>query len=120
MNRNFSNILKAKIKKTALPEESTTASRAYAKCIMDFEYRIKGDFRNNGQKWAVDVGIEADFPTADIEEGYMVFSNEEILLCFEPVVNRILEMIRNQIIAVHAQNKQLQVSIPSHYSTRMG
>ena len=109
LNRNFSNILRAKIRKMKLPDGSRTAGKVYAKCIMDFENRIKADFRNNGQKWAVDVGIEADFPDADIEEGYMTFTNEEILQCFEPVVNRILELVRNQIIAIQAQNRSLQV-----------
>lgn len=108
LNRNFSNILRAKIRKMKLPDGSKTAGRVYAKCIMDFENRIKADFRNNGQKWAVDVGIEAEFPEAGIEEGYMTFTNEEILQCFEPVVNRILELVRNQIIAIQAQNRSLQ------------
>ena len=112
LNRNFSNILRAKIRKMKLPDGSRTAGRVYAKCIMDFENRIKADFRGNGQKWAVDVGIEADFPEAGIEEGYMTFTNEEILQCFEPVVNRILELVRNQIIAIQAQNRSLQVSSP--------
>ena len=110
LNRNFSNILRAKIRKMKLPDGSKTAGKVYAKCIMDFENRIKADFRNNSQKWAVDVGIEAEFPEAGIEEGYMTFTNEEILQCFEPVVNRILELVRNQIIAIQAQNRQLQVS----------
>ncbi|PQE24450.1 Heat shock 70 kDa 12A protein [Rutstroemia sp. NJR-2017a BBW] len=57
---------------------------------------------------SVDVGIEAEFPEAGIEEGYMTFTNEEILQCFEPVVNRILELVRNQIIAIQAQNRTLQ------------
>ena len=109
LNRNFSNILRAKIRKMKLPDGSKTAGKVYAKCIMDFENRIKADFRNNGQKWAVDVGIEAEFPEAGIEEGYMTFTNEEILQCFEPVVNRILELVRNQIIAIQAQNRILQV-----------
>ncbi|OBT49833.1 hypothetical protein VE04_09486, partial [Pseudogymnoascus sp. 24MN13] len=108
LNRNFSNILRTKIRKMKLPEGSRTAGRVYAKCIMDFENRIKADFRNNNQKWAVDVGIEAEFPEAGIEEGYMTFTNEEILQCFEPVVNRILELVRNQIIAIQAQNRTLQ------------
>ncbi|KAI9862590.1 MAG: hypothetical protein M1824_001139 [Vezdaea acicularis] len=108
LNRNFSNILRAKIRKMKLPDGSRTAGKVYAKCIMDFENRIKADFRNNGQKWAVDVGIEAEFPDAGIEEGYMTFTNEEILQCFEPVVNRILELVRNQIIAIQAQNRTLQ------------
>ena len=109
LNRNFSNILRAKIRKMRLPDGSRTAGRVYAKCIMDFENRIKADFRNNGQRWAVDVGIEAEFPEAGIEEGYMTFTNEEILQCFEPVVNNILELVRNQIISIQAHNKSLQV-----------
>lgn len=113
LNRNFSNILRAKIRKMKLPDGSKTAGKVYAKCIMDFENRIKADFRNNGQKWAVDVGIEAEFPEAGIEEGYMTFTNEEILQCFEPVVNRILELVRNQIIAIQAQSRALQVSMPA-------
>lgn len=108
LNRNFSNILRTKIRKMKLPDGSKIAGRVYAKCIMDFENRIKADFRNNGQKWAVDVGIESEFPEAGIEEGYMTFTNEEILQCFEPVVNRILELVRNQIIAIQAQNRTLQ------------
>ncbi|KAI9730180.1 MAG: hypothetical protein M1818_008274 [Claussenomyces sp. TS43310] len=108
LNRNFSNILRTKIRKMKLPEGSRTAGRVYAKCIMDFENRVKADFRNNNQKWAVDVGIEAEFPEAGIEDGFMTFTNEEILQCFEPVVNRILELVRNQIIAIQAQNRTLQ------------
>ena len=76
---------------------------------MDFENRIKAQFRNDGSQWAVDVGIEAAFPEAGIEDGYMAFSNEEILQCFEPVVKRILELVRQQITAIQAVNRQLQV-----------
>lgn len=112
LNRNFSNILRAKIRKMNLPDGSRTAGRVYAKCIMDFENRIKADFRNSGQRWAVDVGIEAEFPEAGIEEGYMNFTNEEILQCFDPVVNRILELVRNQIVAIQATNRLLQVCPP--------
>jgi hypothetical protein len=105
LNRNFSNMLRTKIRKMKRPEGF---SRVYAKCIIDFENRIKTDFRNNNKKWAVDLGIEAEFPEAGIEEGYMTFTNEEILQCFEPVVNRILELVRKQIIAIQAQNRTLQ------------
>jgi len=108
LSRNFSNILHAKIRKMKLPDGSKTAGKVYAKCITDFENRIKANFRNNGQNWAVDVGIEKEYPDAGIEEGFMSFTNEEILQCFEPIVNRILELVRNQIIAIQAQNRQLQ------------
>jgi hypothetical protein len=104
-------MLRAKIRKMKLPAVSKTAGRVFSKCIMDFENRIKNEFRNNGQKWAVDVGIEGDFLEAGIDEGYMTFTNQEILQTFEPVIDRILEMTRNQIHAVQSQNKTLQVSI---------
>jgi len=94
------------------PDVSRAPGRVYSKCIMDFENRIKTDFRNNGQKWAVDVGIEADYPEADLEEGYMTFTNDEIFQCFEPVINRILELIRDQVAQVQAQNATLKVYPP--------
>jgi hypothetical protein len=109
VNRNFANLLRAKIKRTGLPPGSKTAEKIYAEALIKFDNRIRNDFRNNGQKWAVNVGIEADFPEADIEEGYMVWTNEEILQCFEPVINRILELTQNQIIAVQAIGRQLKV-----------
>ena len=110
LNSNFGNILRAKIRKMNLPDGSRIVGRVYAKCLMDFENRIKADFRNNGQNWAVDVGIQADYPEAGIEDGYMMFTNEEILQCFEPVINRVLELVRCQIIAIQAQHGSLQVS----------
>jgi len=109
LNRNFSNILRAKIKKMNLPEGSKAVGRVYARCIMDFENRIKAQFRADGSQWAVDVGIEAAFPAAGIEDGYMTFTNDEILQCFDPVVKRILELVRQQINAIQTANRQLQV-----------
>jgi hypothetical protein len=97
VNRNFVNVLRSRIQKMGLPSTSKTAGRVFAKCILDFDNRIKGDFRNNGQKWAVDVGIEAEFPEAGIDEGYMTFTNEDILSCFEPVISRIIELVRDQL-----------------------
>lgn len=116
LNRNFSNLLRAKIRKMKIP----VPSKAYARCIIDFEKRIKSNFKNDGQKWAVDVGmwavdvgVEAKFSEAGIEEGCMIFTNDEILQCFDPVVNRIVELVQNQITAVQAQKRSLQVNSPA-------
>lgn len=76
---------------------------------MEFENRIKRDFRNNGQKWAVDVGIEDEWPELGIEEGYMTWTNEEIFFAFDPVIRRIQELIRNQISAVQSLGKSVNV-----------
>lgn len=108
LNRNFSNILRAKIRKAKIPDGSRTAGKIYAKCMIDFEQRIKHDFRNNGQKWEVNIGVKVAFPEADIEDDYMAFNNSEILDCFEPVVSRIIELVRSQIIATQTKNKELQ------------
>ena len=105
LNRNFSKFLRAKIRKMKLSDGFRPVSRVYANCVIYFENFIKAGFRNNGQKWAVDVGFEPG-----IEDGYMIFTNEDILQCFEPVVNRIVELVRNQIDAIQAQNRNLQAS----------
>lgn len=93
------------------PEGSKVTERIYAKCILDFEYRIKVEFKNNGQKWAVDLGVGAEFSDAGIEDGHLIFTNEEILGCFEPVVNRIIDLIKNQIDRISGQMKPLKVTV---------
>ena len=81
---------------------------------MDFENQIKGNFRNNGQQFFVDVGIEAEFPEVPIKEGHIIFSNEEVFQCFEPVINRIVELVQDQILAIENQNCELQVGSLTH------
>ena len=93
-----------------ISDASRTAGRVYARCIMDFESRIKRDFQNNGQKWAVDVGIEAQFPEAGIEDSYMVFTNQEILTQFKPVRDRTLALITQEVEYVTNQRERVDVS----------
>lgn len=76
---------------------------------MDFEYRIRHDFRNSQPKWAVDVDVEVEFPDLGLEEGYMIFTNAEILQCFDPVVNAVLDLVKVQIAKIRALNGNLQV-----------
>lgn len=106
----FEEILKNRIKAMRLPESSNTPVRVFEKCVRDFDSRIVADFRSNGQNWAVDVGLEVDFPEAGIEEGYMIFSNDDILSCFEPVVNSLLVQIRDQMLANQGGNRTIHVS----------
>lgn len=109
VNRNFSIILHGRISKMKLVEGSKIAQKVYQKCLQDFETRIKTDFRNNGNVWAIDVGLDKDYPEAGITEGYMMFTDEEILRCFEPVVERVTELVRNQVIDILSENRHLQV-----------
>lgn len=108
VNRNFSGLLRRRIDLMKLPPGTKTGPKIYAKCLSEFENRIKADFRNNGQVWAIDIGVETDYPEAGVEEGYMSFTDAEILECYRPVVHRILELVKNQITAIQTQNRHLQ------------
>ncbi|KAK2684677.1 hypothetical protein QWA68_016562 [Fusarium oxysporum] len=92
VSRNFSHILREKIQKMKLPDGHKTAGRIYVTATREFENQIKPRFHDSGQKWLIDVGTETDYPEADIKDGDMIFTNEEILSCFRPATTRILEM----------------------------
>jgi hypothetical protein len=110
VDQNFRRILSRKLRKMKLPNGSSTFARVFAACAVDFQNRIKLGFKNDGQNWVVNIGNEANFPEADIEKGFITVTNDQILPCFEPVVTGILELIRNQVEAVHALNGTLKVS----------
>lgn len=100
VSRNFSSLVQAKIaraQEAGLPADR--AAKIYNKCNMVFDSHIKDSFRNNGQKWVVDVD-EGEFPDADIEEGYMIFTCKEILSTFEPVVDSIIALIKDQVFSI--------------------
>lgn len=86
--------------------------------MIEFEHRIKGNFGNSGADWPIEVGtgLEDVFPNAGIREGYMTFSNEDILSCFQPVVVRIIDLIKKQIGQLNAQNRFLQARRPTDAS----
>jgi hypothetical protein len=108
LNRTFSRSLWRKIDEKRLLEK--TASRVYRACMKDFKFRVVPKFANNGQEWVFGGDIKAPFPETELETGYITFTNNEILQCFEPVVNRVLELIRKQVEEVHALNGTLKVS----------
>ncbi|KAF4953083.1 hypothetical protein FGADI_6233 [Fusarium gaditjirri] len=89
----FIRLVQAKVDHMRLPNGSRIARKVYEKCIDDFKGRIMSDFRNNGQEWDIDVAIETEFPEAGIKGGYMTFTNDEILSCFQPVMDHITAMM---------------------------
>ena len=111
VSRNFSHILREKIQKMKLPDGHKTAGRIYVTATREFENQIKPRFHDSGQKWLIDVGTETDYPEADIKDGDMIFTNEEILSCFRPATTRILEMVSHQIYQVWNLNKFIRVVI---------
>jgi hypothetical protein len=113
LNKNFSIMVRSKIRKTGLLADSKLLGKIYAKAIMDFEKRIKDDFRNTQPKWAIDIGFELEFPEADIEEGYLVFSNAEVYSCFEDFIEGILRTVKHEIQSTYSfgNNKSPKVRI---------
>ena len=91
-----------------LPDGSLLKGRIYAKNIMDFEKRIKPNFRNDGLQWAVILGIDDHHifpPQADVDYKYTIWTNQEMLECFELVTKRIAELINFQILAMQSCGK---------------
>lgn len=115
VNRNFSILLRDRISKMRLDEGSKIAQKVHLKCLQDFETRIKTHFRNNGNAWAIDLGLGKDYLEAGIVEGYMMFTDEEILECFKPVVERVTGLVRSQIIDILSGNRHLQVRPSASY-----
>ncbi|KAF5626104.1 hypothetical protein F52700_8820 [Fusarium sp. NRRL 52700] len=51
------------------------------------------EFRNNGQEWDIDVALETEFAEAGIKDGYMTYTNEDVLCCIKPVIDNIAAMM---------------------------
>jgi hypothetical protein len=80
----FDLLLTPKIERLKKGLNSAIAEQIQSRCFQDSKDRIRPDFKNDGHSWAVDLAIDTieNVPEVGIEEGYMVFSNEEILTCF--------------------------------------
>jgi hypothetical protein len=103
LNRNIDKLLRQRIKMLKLPPSSKIAARTYAKGILDFDSRIKHAFSGDGSTWAFKVGLSADYPDAGIdrESGCMAVTNEAMLSCYDPVMNQVIGLIRDQLANAH-------------------
>ena len=96
-----------------LPEGSKIAARTYAKGIIDFDSRIKHAFSDDGSTWAVEVDLFADYPDAGIdrESGCMAVTNEVMLSFYEPAVNRVIELISDQLTSAAKYHPRTRVKV---------
>ncbi|KFY38329.1 hypothetical protein V495_06641 [Pseudogymnoascus sp. VKM F-4514 (FW-929)] len=120
VTRRFMSIVDSKIKKMGLSDLNKAKIRVRAKCRSQFEKYVKLEFGRPDFHappdiprgcWAADVGLEIEVPEADLEEGYMMFSEEEIYSCFDPAIERTMELIGEQVTAVRTQEKRLQTCL---------
>ncbi|KAF5571386.1 hypothetical protein FPHYL_503 [Fusarium phyllophilum] len=113
--QNFSEIAGTRVRRMRLPDGSRIANKVYTKCVSDFEERIMSDFRNNGQEWDIDVGLETEFPEAGIKGGYMIYTNDEILSCFQPVMDGITAMMAHIIgDTLVKSNSLIELKLPEN------
>ncbi|OJJ39983.1 hypothetical protein ASPWEDRAFT_33327 [Aspergillus wentii DTO 134E9] len=110
VNKNLSSIVEANTNhlKVLKGQGARLIRRTHSLCMEDFEGRIKAEFNNNRRLWAADVAIEFDLAQAHLKGGSMVFTNEEVRQCFDPVVDRILRLITNQIQAADIQSRRIR------------
>jgi hypothetical protein len=109
VDRNFTNIIRSKVRKMNLSKDGNFAGKLYWKSCGEFESRIKGDFTNSGQDWKIHIGTGSDCPEVGFVDEYITFTNEEILQCFDPVVNGVIDLMNKQATAIEAQYLKLEV-----------
>lgn len=104
---NFYGIIRAKFRK--LDEiDSKIFGEIWDQSMFQFNSQIIKDFRNGGQNWAVEVREELDYPDIGIADGYTTFTNDEVLRCYEPIVDRVIELIKIQQEAILARGGALR------------
>lgn len=81
--------------------------------MIDFDSRIKDAFSDDGSKWAVEVGLFADYPDAgiDSESGSMSITNEDMRSLYQPVVDRVIELMMDQLASVKKQHPRKRVKV---------
>ncbi|KAL2837960.1 hypothetical protein BJY01DRAFT_39029 [Aspergillus pseudoustus] len=115
--RRFINVASDKIDKTGLPSYGRVKPAMRRRCRTQFEREVLlGLGRTSfdippeapGAFWVADVGVEFECPEADLLEGYMSFREDEIYPCFDFVIDRTLELVKDQIAAVEVHFQQLK------------
>jgi hypothetical protein len=90
-----------------------TAEQIYTKNIRVFKTHIKPAFRDTGKKGSVCLKAGPGFPEyplVGVKNGHTLWTNEDLLMVFEPVVDRIVKLITHQINNVKERQVSLEVS----------
>ncbi|KAL3441804.1 hypothetical protein BJX65DRAFT_243224 [Aspergillus insuetus] len=115
--RRFLNLMNDKIDRTRIAFQGQTKPRMRHRCRKQFEKEVllqlgKETFPPPSEDlsgfWVADLGVEIDCPKADLTEGYMSFSEDEVYSCFDFAVERTLELVKEQIADAQVQGLQLQ------------
>jgi len=124
LNSNFDTIIKAECNKFKSPNrwKSKLVQRVYKRSIEDFELRIQKQFSNDGRKWGVEIGVDAYFSEPLVDEGCLILEDEQILACFTPVLEKLMEMVESQRAEIKRKGGALKEATTSavsvHFLTR--
>jgi hypothetical protein len=106
---NFGGLVSSNIAKLRLPPHAIKMpSRISNKCISEFKSRILREFKDDGNEYYADIAVDFAHGPANIDGGYMLFSIDEVKICFEPVVQHILELFHDQLHIVQDQERRLK------------
>lgn len=104
----FTTLVQDKITSMRIHEQS--AERVFSKCMLHFENEINENFSNCGRSWRVNLSTEGKFFRAGVidQDGFMTFTNAEILQCFDPLCERTMDLARAQITSIEHQGLKLE------------
>ncbi|KAK9451646.1 uncharacterized protein V1518DRAFT_409146 [Limtongia smithiae] len=96
-----------------IPLDNADGNRLRAKfldkCLRDFDNRIKKSVKyKNPRDFLIELGSEFDCPEASVTDGQMAFTSDEIAQAFSQVVERTVELVKDQINLVESQQKKLE------------
>ena len=58
----------------------------------------------------MDISVDSNFSEPEVDEGYIFFKNEQILACFNPVLDRGIEVANSQITEIKRRGGSLKVT----------
>ncbi|KAL3459060.1 hypothetical protein BJX64DRAFT_301594 [Aspergillus heterothallicus] len=116
VTRRFLEVVSKKIEKTGFPSLGRTVPRMRLRCKTQFEKEVMMGLGNTTFQappgapdafWVADLRVDLDCTEADLVEGYMTFTEEEVYPCFDLAIERTLNLVKEQVEAVQEQNKRL-------------
>ncbi|KAK9459078.1 uncharacterized protein V1516DRAFT_551577 [Lipomyces oligophaga] len=80
--------------------------KIYTRCIGNFE-RIKRGFENRADiQWPVELDYDIHDESVQIHDGRIFFYNEDIRAAFDPTVDKIVELVNDQLDRIKRNGKE--------------
>ncbi|KAI5837493.1 hypothetical protein DFP73DRAFT_568263 [Morchella snyderi] len=103
LNQGFENLVISRAGKENFDKMKT---RSLNRMLREFEQSLKRNFTNSedDDEFICTAGGLPDNPEVGIERGEFTFTREDMLGIFDPIIDRIIPLVQNQIDVVEAQH----------------